>query len=1081
MSARTTAGKGALVAALVTFAATAVRAAPSEICPGTCAGTALACGGPADCDGVACELADACLPGLARLIAEVVPEGPGGLNDATHGWTCGLLDCAPEDDALTFSTDYGITAVATKDIALSPGKRYLAIAEMKAEPGTWGYFDIAAYDVGGTSDPAVASDFTRVSAYFSVPEEHLGPLQFRLHADGPGAVAIRRIALLELVDYGVWLRLSIDRAVPARFSTGFILRHAADGPGVYPQPCAPGDDPAICIDPSLTTADAAAGGATDWIEVSRMFGPSPAGWRVTIPWNVTAPDSGAALDDVTVTAEVAYAPDAAAIVWRGERAGPRVGIVLPEGIPSPPDLASTPSFVGDTVASDRAAIRPAELSPEHFRVATFVNTVDLFDSAPGFGEEGLRLLDALGLDAADFFSDVPSAAERALAEELGLHYRFIHAEGLLGAIPGAPFDFDRDALRAAIATTLEDPYWQRELGDAPDPATRFLVLGDEIGGLQIAGPAYRAEYAAWLAAEGVTAAELGLASLDEALPLEDMGWWRVPEVRPDPSDPEAARRYVWALRFWNEATAEVYALGREALAERFGAMPASFNAGTPFGAVYFQAALGADYQAMADAHAVTGFLGEGFLSYLDDCFAWQLGAYADYVVGVTAPWREAATARGETFPLASYLHAYRGDQGAKMLELAARGFTWMSHYAYGPYDLSTGDGVGGLGALSVPWLERVRDGSELLARAEPLLWGATREPSPVVMLASQSDGVWSDEAGLTGEEIGWHIALTQAHLPVDFMLEDEIAQGLLESPLTPRQVLIVLREHVSRAAWAAIQRWVEGGGVVILGGGLASKDEFGQLDTARAEWQLFVASDAVAAGSEEIRWATGSGTSSFTYGGAWRPLESIIGTPIARAEDGRSVVMRVPRGRGRIVALGLGLGESYRVPETTCDGSRPAAVSRRPTDFSPVIRQAMAGLVTAAGVSAPLRSESGEVALHRLRGKNGEPLVLAIPWSNEALSFALTIPDAVRCEQIEDVIAGDELPLTFGSVLVTLEGPALFTWDRSKCRPDVDEPSPEIAEPEPAPRDEGCAGGGAAAWTGLLALVLAQARRTARR
>jgi hypothetical protein len=1063
---------GLAVVALACALGTA-RAAPSEVCPGTCADApAVACGGQADCDGGGCVFADACLPGLARLIAEVVPEGPGGLNDPARGWTCGLLECAPDGDTLSFSSDYGITAIATKDIALTPGKRYLAIAEMKAEPGAWGYFDIAAADVGGTSGPAFAADFSRVSAYFSVPGEHFGPIQFRLHADGPGAVSIRRIALLELVDYGVWLRFAIDRPVPARFSTGFILRHAGDGPGFYPQPCAPDDDPAICIDPALTTVDAAAGAPSPWVEVSRMFGPSPLGWRVTIPWHVTDPD-GAPLDDVMVTAEVAFAPDDEAIVWRGQRRGARIGLVLPEGIPGPPDLARIPGFVGDAVAADRAAFRPAAVAPEHFRVATFVNTVDLFDDAPGFGEEGLRLLDALGLDSAAFFTDVPGAAERALAVELGLDYRFIHAEGLLGTIPSAAVDFDRDALRAAIDSALADPYWDRELGDDPDPEARFLVLGDEIGGVHLAGPAYRAEYIAWLGDHDVAPADLGLASLDEAEPLEAMGWWRVPEVRPDPSDAAAARRYVWALRFWNEATAEIYALGRAALVERYGAMPASFNAGTPLGALYFQRVLGADYQAMARAKAVTGFLGEGFLGYLDDCFAWQLGAYADYAAGITAPWREAAAARGESFPLASYLHAYRGDQGAKMLELAARGFQWMSHYAYGPFDLSTGDGVGGLGPASVPWLERVRDGNELLARAEPLLWGAEREPSPLVMLASQTDSVWSDEPGLTNEEIGWHIAFTQAHLPVDFMLEDEIAQGLLESPLTPRQVLVVMREHVSRAAWAAIQRWVEGGGVLILGGGLAAKDEFGQLDTARAEWQLFVASDAADAAREEIRWATSSGASSFSYNGALRSIASIIGGSIGRTDDERSVAVRVPRGRGLIIALGLALGESYRVPETTCDGSRPAVVSRRPTDFSPVIRQAMTGLVAAAGLSAPLRSESAEVALHRLRGPGGEPLVLAIPWSNEPLSFALTIPDASRCEQIEDALSGDELPLTFGSVLVTLEGPALFTWNRAQCRPDVDEPSPEIVEPEPKPRDEGCAGGG----VGVLALLFVITRR----
>ncbi len=1076
-----------VVLALFVSLAVPARAAPSHYCPGTCADTGAACGSDGDCDGPVCAFADACLPGLARLVAAVVPEGPGGLNDAASGWTCGLLDCNADVDHLSFKSDYGITAIATKDIALKPGKRYLAIAEMRADPGAWGYFDIAGDDIGGVSDEAVAPEWTRVTAFVTVPASpsgHTGQILFRLHADGPGYVGIRNIALLELRDYGVFLRFELlSPARPARFDAGFILRHAGDGPGFYPVACPAESVPvAGCVDPALLSVQAAAGDATPWIEVSRMFGPAPGGWRVTIPWDLSDPIDGQPIDGGRVAVTVAFAPDdsGASNVWVGERevVGNRIGVVLPEGVPSPVELLATPGFVADAIANDRAVLAaagaPPSAQPRAFKVGTMVNTIDIFDAPAAIAEDGLRLLAELGLNAADYFTDVPSAGERDLAQRLGLVNRFLHAEGLLGVAGYSDIDFDPAAIETLVESVLDDPYWAREVGEAAAAGTRFAILGDEIGGLSFAGPMYRAAYVAWLEEAGVTAADLGLESLSEALPLESFGWWKIPDVRPlDPAaDVAAARRYYYALRFWNEATAETYAIARRSMVARFGDMPAAHNAGSPLGGLYFQSALGSDFQAMARHRAVTGFFGEGFLGYQDDCHAWQLGVYADYVAGVTSPWREAAAARGESFPLASYLHAYRGDIGAKMLELAARGFEWFNHYSYGPYDLSTGDGAGGLGEPSRPWLERVRAGSELLAMAEPWLIGATREPASIVMLASQVDNIWSDADGVTAEEIGWHLALTQAHHPVDFMLEDEIAQGLLENPLVSRKVLIIMRKHVSAAAWSAIARWVDAGGTLILGGDLATHDELGQYDRARSEWTLFFADPGGSPGSETIRWANTRGSASFAYAGAWSELVSIVGTAVGFSDDERAVALRIPRGRGRIYALGLGLGAHYRLPETTCDGTRPAALAQRPSGFSAVTREVMSDLVEAGGAAPSVRADAPSVALHRLTSAAGEPLVLAIPWANEPVSLALTIPELARCERVREVLEGRELPVTFGSVLATLDGPAIFTWSTADCAPPVVvEPAPEVVEPSPPRADGGCGGAQTSGIVGLFAVL----------
>ena len=148
-----------------------------------------------------------------------MPEGPGGLNDPRIGWTCGLLRCEASDGALSFRSEYGITAAATKDFALTAGKRYLVVAEVRADAGTWGFFEVASSGVAASSEAVVGGEWKRASAFFSVPSGHVGPMQLRLHADGPGACGLRRVMVLELRELGTWVRWQLlEPAAPARFA-----------------------------------------------------------------------------------------------------------------------------------------------------------------------------------------------------------------------------------------------------------------------------------------------------------------------------------------------------------------------------------------------------------------------------------------------------------------------------------------------------------------------------------------------------------------------------------------------------------------------------------------------------------------------------------------------------------------------------------------------------------------------------------------------------------------------------------------------------------------------------------------------
>lgn len=1077
--------------AAVALGARHARATPNERCPGLCPDGETACGNHADCEGAECKFDDACLPGLAPLIEEALPEGPRGLDDP-GAWSCGFLDCAldPTDaTALSVGSTYGIGAFAVKDLVLEPGRRYLIRAEMRADADTWGYLDVASDFVAARSDDVTGpADWHPVTIAFDLPPSSAA-LQLRLHAEGAGRLGLRNAVVLVIGDYGVWLRFSLlEPSVPATFEDGFVLRHADDALGLHPTICPDGEAPsATCIDPALAIVPVPAGAPSAWVEVARMFS---GGDRATHAWRVLDADGLPFDEPIRVKVEVAYRPDEGSILWSREQAPgfSGVGLVLPVGRPAPTAILRHTAFVRDLVGADREALAtPAAARPSSFAVGTVVRSVDAFDAWGPLAGPSLELLAALGLDVQDFMTALPRPEDRARAAELGLTHRLVPLEGLMGDI-AASRDLDLDAIRAAVRARLAEPTVAAEvqaLAAAPEQA--FVRLGDARVGPAFAGPRYAEAFHAWLATEAadleLTPADLGVASFDEVAPLEDARPATIAAQRPDPqADPQGARRYGLALRFWSVATGRAYAAARDELEAAVGQpVAAALDSGTPLAAGDLQYATGAEYQTLALERGVAGFFGDGFLDHRDDCLAWDLGFYADWAAGEVEPWTS-----GSTRPtMATYLHADRGDAGRKMLELAPRGFTWFCHHAYGPYDLTLDEGAGGLGAASLPWLDRVARGSELLAAAEPVLVGARRPAASIVMLGSQSDSTWTDLGAATPDELGWHMALVQSHYPVDLMMEGEVEAGRLEGPAARKRLLFVLREHVSRKAFTAIERWVEGGGVVVLGPDLAVADEHGQVDLERADW-LAVAPGPVhpASDLESFRWATEQGLATFFYDGAWRELIGIGGSTLAESSEGRTVALRLPRGRGLVIALGARLGEAYRAPMLGCE-SRPGALPPRyPDVFADGLRAVMTSIPATLGLddARPVWSDDPRLSLQAVDGPSG-PAVVVVAWTNEHVDAALTSRRWRGCSRVHDAIGDVDLPVIFGTVIAPIDRAAVLSWDPSECEVPVVVEADAVAEAEVVtpPADDGCATGAASGALALAAALLVLAGLARRR
>ncbi|MCC6621395.1 MAG: hypothetical protein IT385_09070 [Deltaproteobacteria bacterium] len=1062
----TSAARFAVAVAVTTVATGEAGAVPNPRCAGACEDGVTACGGASDCDAGRCAFPDACLPGFAGLIEAVLPEAPGGVDDPTT-WSCGALSCRVEGEALRFASTFGVDAMAVKDLVLEPGRRYLVRAEMRSDPGAWGWLEVSGEDLLARAPELVGEEPWRpTSVVVDLPAGSTPrALQLRLHAGGEGELGIRRVVVYVLGTWGVWLRLGVAEPadVGATFELARVLRHVDDPPGPSPRPCADGPL-AGCVDPRFASFVAEPGGRTPWIEVSAMFA---GGERATLAWDV-ATDGAEGDQPLSVLAEVAWAPDPATIIWADRLTvtdgAPRFALALPEGAPSPDVVRAHIGWVRDAIADDRASLTPAARSPQRVALGAMVNEIDEFDAWPAIAEGALALEVELGLNAASYLTAVPRAEDHALARSLGLTRRIVDASALLPA--DATYDLDLAAIRDEVRARLSAPRWTELAGALADPDDALALTGPM--GRALAGPAYRAAFHAWLAeraaADGLAPEDLGVARFEDVPPLEGSvaGAGELAARRPDPIDPHAARRFVWAWRFWQIAVDRLWDAARDAWRE---ATDTAWRLLGELDATTMPRASGGMSMTLLDASAE------------HDCHVWDIGFAADRAAGHASPWRTS------DYALLARVDAARGDLGRKLLELMVRGFDAFELARYGPHDLAYSGAGGGLGARSRPWLDRVARAAELVAAAEGPLAGARRAVSPVVILGAESDAAWTDLAGPTPDELGWHMALSQSHVPVDVMPESEIAAGRLEGPDAPRRLLFVLRRHVSKEAFVAIRRWVEGGGTLVLGPDIASHDELGQLDIERATW-LAIAPGTAEEGAVTVQWLTPDGLATFEYDGPTSQLVGVGATTLAVVGEDRPVVVRVPRGRGRVLAIGLRMGEVYRRPVDACD-RRPAALPPiHPGALSGAMRRAMASVASPLDAIRDVTADDPRLSIHALSAPTG-PVVVVVSWASEPIDVVLSAAAWRGCDLVHEHVDDFTLPVIFGSALLRIDRAAVLTWDPSACeRPAVVEPvvledaREEDVRPRPAD-DDGCSGGAPAGWLALALVAVARARRRA--
>lgn len=287
--------------------------------------------------------------------------------------------------------------------------------------------------------------------------------------------------------------------------------------------------------------------------------------------------------------------------------------------------------------------------------------------------------------------------------------------------------------------------------------------------------------------------------------------------QPSPAMPRAQRRlfYHSAVFRWL-ATAEYYARISDVYRQIFPNILTMCNY-SPYTVFYYGPGMdhGQNSFALPRANACTGHWGEDWLS--------KSGVAS--LAGVQTESFFAAILRcGSSLhnqPTGIYLVWKLGELDRKMGLLVSQGLKAIHVYYWGPRYL--GGGSPESSSHRVPTYAEINRAARAFGPADEIIINGVREPSRVAILYNRTSEMWGDGAEWRRtDRIYTFLALRQAHLPVDFVLEDD----LTDERLQPYKVLYLNGANVRRSAIAAVARWVERGGLLCVTSATALRDEY---------------------------------------------------------------------------------------------------------------------------------------------------------------------------------------------------------------------------------------------------------------
>lgn len=489
----------------------------------------------------------------------------------------------------------------------------------------------------------------------------------------------------------------------------------------------------------------------------------------------------------------------------------------------------------------------------------------------------------------------------------------------------------------------------------------------------------REVFRTYLKAQKVSLEELGKKSWEEVVPYNVWlpasaavkGVKVVPStgMAPIPDNPGDALRYYYTYRMMSHANGQVF----PEAAQNFKA--SNINLYAMQGPTPSWNGASLDWHEFYDLKPNTAFV---FETSNRDARTWQWESYlADIGRGI---------ANRHEMVMGCLVKPHRGAVAQRMLTVVGRGTKALEWYTYGP-DYSKGDSF----SQSPELLEQVARAARFLGLAEPLLYDAKFLKQPEVAFVSpRSSEIWSratDTSLTTFENAKWvYLALMHAHIPVDILSEQQLAEGKLER----YKVIYIPGTNLRRDAGKVVRNWVQAGGTVFTDAFGLARDEanqkspemnemLGLADRSLKTWgsvEQYRASDlkplseiAVSAKEAEFGWDN-------------KKLQARVGREalnvktaevVATFADGKPAVTRNRFGKGEAIVAGLWTGITYSAKVRRNEFNMQ-------TDFDSVLSKLIAAPAIDRKVYRPAIADNPMVETIVLT-KDGRRSVSLVNWS----------------------------------------------------------------------------------------------------
>ena len=477
----------------------------------------------------------------------------------------------------------------------------------------------------------------------------------------------------------------------------------------------------------------------------------------------------------------------------------------------------------------------------------------------------------------------------------------------------------------------------------------------------------RGNFPAFLREQKLEPSELGLKSLDEAIPTDD---------------PSRGALFYWSVKFYTSNMTRMYAVPTAILKKYLPDAKTGANFGDEI--VDNMIAHGNDW---------FDIYGSGALSY---------GWTEDWVnlqVTYQLCGFKAAALRMVCLPNKREYGMYDVLQGRSQWAIEAKAFTELGHgcrslnfFNYGPHYANNDNS-----SRRPEVLQAIKNVAFSIGENEDALLSSRVALGDAAMLFSNTSDIWNYKASHDGDNIygkersTLFILLRHCNARIDLLGED-----MLKDSLKNYNVLFAVDSHIKEENLAVIADWVKGGGVLYLGpdslrGGRYNKptNVTEKLSLPRGEllrdtlplsnkggyylesiFYVIKPKGSVRIGDTSLPFVLGS-----------QPLSD--GKVLAESDDGKKLMTVTPLGKGKVINCGFFLGMSY------FKGAKREGKSQF-LSYPEAGVTLMKRIMAEAGIKPLIETNDPMVEAHLLEGEKSDVIVLA-NWTGTVRELRVTV------------------------------------------------------------------------------------------